>query len=147
MYVYNNDNNMKKPRTIKSKILLRISLKQDKVFLRGDFDDIGGYDQVGRALAQLVSSNQIIKIGYGLYAKSKISTISGKVVPVVSLPDLAKEALNKIGVKTVPSNSSELYNLGKSTQVPTGRKIGVKGRISRKIGYDNVYISYEKAAR
>ena len=138
---------MKKARTIKSKILLRISLKQDKVFLRDDFCDLGGYDQVGRALRQLVGSKQIIKIGYGLYAKSKISKVSGLVVPQAPLPDLAREALSKIGVKTGLSNSSKLYNLGKSTQVPTGRKIAVEGRISRKIGYDDVYISYEKAAR
>jgi hypothetical protein len=138
---------MKKARTIKSKTLLRISLKRDRVFVRDDFNDIGGYDQIGRALRELVASKQIIKIGYGLYAKSKISSISGLVVPQASIPDLAREALYKIGVKTGLSNSSRLYNSGKSTQAPTGRKIAVEGRISRKIGYDDVYISYEKAAR
>lgn len=43
------DDKMKKVRTLKEKITLRISLK-DYVFLRDDFNDLGGYDQVGRAL-------------------------------------------------------------------------------------------------
>ena len=63
---------MKKARTIKSKILLRISLKRDIVFVRDDFNDIGGYDQIGRALRELVVSKQIIKIGYGLLALKQV---------------------------------------------------------------------------
>ena len=138
---------MKKSRTLKDKILLRISLKDDKVFVRDDFCSLGGYDQVGRALKELVFEKKIIKIGYGLYAKAKLSTITGFLVPQASLPDLALEALSKIGVKTGKSLYETKYNLNESTQVPTGRKIAVFSRISRKIGYNGVYINYEQASR
>ena len=37
-------------------------------------------------------------------------------------------------------------SIGKTTQVPTGPVIAVKGRISRKIGYGGTYVSYEPAA-
>lgn len=37
-----------------------------------------------------------------------------------SLSALAREALDKLGVETVPTTYERLYNEGKSTQVPTG---------------------------
>jgi len=67
-------------------------------------------------------------------AKAKKSPITGELVPVVPLPELAKEVLTRLGNKTAPSCMEKDYNTGKTTQVPTGRVIAVKGRISRKIG-------------
>ncbi len=137
---------MKKNRTLKEKISLRILLKKDKVFLRDDFNDLGGYDQVGRVLKQLVDENKILKIGYGLYAKLKVSSITGTLTPMASLPDLAREALIKLGVKVSPSKSLLLYNAGKTTQVPTGRVVAVDRRVSRKITYKGAVIYYEQSA-
>jgi len=37
------------------------------------------------------------------------------------------------------------YNEGRTTQVPTGRVVGVKGRVKRKIGYAGKYITFEYA--
>lgn len=137
---------MKKNRTLKEKILLRISLKKDKVFIRDDFGDLGGYDQVGRVLKQLTDESKLLKIGYGLYAKAKISSITGTITPQASLPDLAWEALAKLGVKVSPSKSLLLYNAGKTTQVPTGRVVAVDRRVSRKITYRGAVIYYERSA-
>jgi hypothetical protein len=135
---------MKKPRTLKMKILLRTSLKVDMVFMRDDFDELGDYDQVGRALRELVREKKLIKIGYGLYAKARVSEITGELVPQAPLPRLAKDALSKLKVKTYLTTSDKDYNAGRSSQVPTGRMIAVKGRIVRKIGYNGVYINYER---
>jgi len=128
---------------LERRILRRISRKTDNVFLRDDFDDLGGYDQVGRVLKRLTEQGRIIRIGYGLYAKTRISSLTGEVVPTVPLPTLGKEALNRLNVKTMPTSGERAYQEGRSTQVPTGRMIGVKGRISRKIGYKGAYIAYE----
>lgn len=135
---------MRRKRTLKEKILLRISLKKDKVFTRNDFDKLGGYDQIGRALKQLVESDIIIKIGYGLYTKTRVSPITGTTTIQEPLVELAKEALKKLGVKYYSSQSISLYNAGRSTQVPTGRTIAVSTRISRKISYNGASISYER---
>lgn len=116
------------------------------VVLREDFDDLGGYDQVGRALRKLVSKEIIMKIGYGLYAKAEKSPFTGNLLPQLSLPQLAKQALARLKIETAPSQLEKDYNAGKSTQVPTGRRIAVKGRVSRRIGYDGTYVSYEHAA-
>ena len=138
---------MKKRRTLRSKIMLRTSLKKEVVFLRNDFDEFGGYDQVGRALNQLVREKKLIKIGYGLYAKAKKSKLTGELVPQSTLPELARDALSKLGVKTYSSTSDDAYNSGKSTQIPTGRTIAVKGRIVRNIGYNGIFINYERKTK
>lgn len=137
---------MDKKRKLKDKIMIRISLKKCAVFLREDFEDLGGYDQIGRILRQLAREGKIIKIGYGLYAKAKISPLTGKLVPVLALPTLAREAIERLGLQTSPSRLEQEYNAGRTTQVPTGRLIAVNGRISRRIGYNGTYVSYEAAS-
>jgi hypothetical protein len=57
---------MNKYETLGYKISARIARKKDIVFLREDFADLGGYDQVGRILKNLVRDGKIIKIGYGV---------------------------------------------------------------------------------
>lgn len=135
---------MFKKKALENKVLEKISRKKGAVFVRADFKDLGGYDQVGRALRNLVRKEKIAKIGYGLYAKIKLSSISGKQILMMSLPRLGREAVERLGIKVVPSKMEEEYNSGKSTQVPTGRVIGIEGRISRKIGYQGVYVSFER---
>jgi hypothetical protein len=135
---------MDKKRFLEDKIELRISLKKCDIFLREDFEDLGGYDQVGRAIRNLVRKGLLINIGYGLYAKTKISPLNGARLPSKRLPLLAKEALDRLGVKASSSSMEEDYNAGRSTQVPTGRLIAVNSRISRKIGYNGAYVNFER---
>ncbi|MEE9311983.1 MAG: DUF6088 family protein [Planctomycetota bacterium] len=132
--------------TLESKVSNRIQRSRASVFLRKDFNDIGGYDQIGRVLRQLVKSKALINLGYGTYARAKKSKFSQKMVPEKSLQELAKEVMQKLGIQTVPSTAEQAYNQGKSTQVPTGRVLGVQGRVVRKIGYDGKYITFEKVA-
>src|SRR5215475_13047291 len=136
---------MNKYETLNYKISARIVRKKDIVFLREDFADLGGYDQVGRILRNLVCDGKIIKIGYGLYAKAKKSSITGGIIPVAPLPTLARVALERLGVEVAPSALERDYNAGNTTQVPTGRMIAIKGRVSRKIAYGGASISYELA--
>ncbi len=137
---------MNRKRTLEERVMLRISLKMDSVFLRDDFDDLGGYDQVGRSLRMLVKQGKIAKLGYGVYTKLKQSILTGKPITCKPLPVLAKEALEKLGVELTSSQFTKDYNEGRYTQVPTGRLIGVKGRISRKIGYEGTYVYYDRTA-
>ncbi len=134
---------MRKKEKLETRILARISRRKKPILLREDFSDLGGYDQVGRALRKIAEKGVVIRIGYGLYAKAKQSALTGETVPVVSLPTLGREALRRLRVRTVPSKAELDYKEGRSTQVPTGRMIGVKDRISRKIGFKDAHISYE----
>ena len=59
-----------RPETLETRLLKRIDRKRGDVFLRADFEDLGGYDQVGRALRQLVRDGRLVKVGQGLYARA-----------------------------------------------------------------------------
>jgi len=130
--------------SLKSKIKYRINRSKDTVFTPSDFFDLSDRDQVGRVLRQLLVDETLIKFGQGLFAKAKRSSLTGKVIPIKALPELAKEALvEKLKVEVVPSRELQAYNDGSSTQVPTGRVIAVRGRISRKMAYGGKSIKYQ----
>ena len=93
--------------TLESQISKRIEQKRRDVFLRADFDDLGGYDQIGRTLRQLVRNGRLLRIGSGLYARARPSTIDGKPTPVKGLRDLANEALRRVGVRFNPVLAGE----------------------------------------
>lgn len=133
-----------KPETLESKVQKRITRKKGDVFLRGDFEDLGGYDQIGRVLRDLVRRGQLIKLGYGVYARAIKSPLSGKPMPPKGLATVA-EAVERLGVKTAPTRLERDYNAGKTTQVPTGRVIGIQGRLRRKLGYNGIALSFERA--
>lgn len=133
-----------KPETLQTKLQKRIARKQGDVFLRADFEDLGGYDQVGRILRDLVRKGQLIKLGYGVYARAIKSPLSGKPMPPRGIATVA-EAVERLGVKTVPTRLEKDYNAGKTTQVPTGRVIGIQGRLRRKLGYNGIALSFERA--
>lgn len=136
--------NPPKRRSLGQRIAARIARMRTDVFLRDDFKDLGGYDQVGRSLRDLAEKGLLVKIGYGLYARARTSPISGRTIPNKPLPALANEALGRLKVKVGPSSFATQYNEGRTTQVPTGRVIAVEGRVSRKIGYDGKYITFER---
>ena len=134
-------------KTLERRIAVRVARRKTNIFLRGDFKDLGGYDQVGRSLRNLTAKGQLVRIGYGVYARAVQSPISGKTIPAKPLPVLAVETLSRLAVETAPSTFSRAYNAGATTQVPTGRVIAVKGRFSRKIGYGRNYAVFERAPR
>ncbi|GAB4223944.1 MAG: DUF6088 family protein [Gammaproteobacteria bacterium] len=105
------------------------------VFTRQDFVKLADYDQVGRALRTLVQEGYLIKIGYGLYAKSRINRITGQ--PMIAaqggFQQVAQEALDLLGVTWQPSDSEQRYNTG-ATQIPMGNpEVKVSSRFNRKI--------------
>ena len=129
--------------TLEGKIRYRIKRGRDSVYIPPDFFDLSDRDQIGRVLRQLIKEGLLVKIGQGIYARAKLSSLTGKPVPEKDLRSLALEALKKLGIKTAPSSYEQAYNAGRSTQVPTGRVVGVKDRVSRRIGFNGRYIKYE----
>jgi Family of unknown function (DUF6088) len=134
--------------TVYERIIDRMSeMPECNVFLRQDFTDLGSYSQVGSALKQLCEEEKLKRIGQGLYGKTKICTVepfAGEKMLAKGLTQIAPEALARLGYRVVPSKALLDYNAGRSTQVPTGRRLCLQGRqTKRRIGYDNVYVSYE----
>ena len=126
---------------------LEQSLKRSKsnVFVRKDFDQLGGYDQVGRALREAMRRGIVVKAGYGVYVKARQSSLTGKPVPVISLVEVGLQALAKLGVKADVGRSAREYREGKTSQMPMAAVISIgKARVSRQLGFGNKIIRYEK---
>ncbi|MFZ2447584.1 MAG: hypothetical protein WAW37_14610 [Syntrophobacteraceae bacterium] len=129
---------------LETRVMKRIARKRGDVFLRADFRDLGGYDQVGRALRGLVRNGQLLKVGYGVYTRAVKTPFSDKPVPPKGLATLI-EALKRLGVEITQTRLEQDYDAGRTTQVPTGRVVAVRGRVRRKLGYDGVSLSFERA--
>lgn len=134
----------RKPLTLSEKVESRIDRRKADVFLRADFQDLGGYDQVGVVLRQFVRAGKLLKIGQGIYARAEPSIMDGRPVPVKGVTSLMTEALARVGVKTAPTRLERDYNAGQTTQVPSGRVIGVTRRVRRKLGYNGATVRLER---
>jgi hypothetical protein len=130
--------------SLQTRIMKRIDRKRGDVFLRSDFKDLGGYDQVGRVLRELVRQGRLLKLGYGIYTRAVKSPFSDKPVPPKGLATLT-EALQRLGIETTQTRLEQDYDAGRTTQVPTGRVVAVRKRVRRKLGYDDISLSFERA--
>lgn len=136
---------MKKP-VLEKQLLLKIKRSRKKVFLRKDFAKLGGYDQVGRALNSLAQKGNLIRIGYGLYAKARINRITG--APMVAaaggFAEVCREGLNRLKIDWEYNDATKAYLSNTSLQVPADFQPIIKSRFSRKIGYNNKELKYLK---
>ena len=134
-----------RPGNLEARLMKRIERKRGDVFLRADFKDLGGYDQIGRGLRELVRKGRLLRIGQGLYTRAAPSPFDGRPAPVKGLRAVAAEALERLGVKTSPTKLERAYSAGETTQVPAGRVVAVRKRVRRKIGYNGTFVSFERA--
>ncbi len=67
--------------TIQDRLLTRVKRAKRSVFVRSDFTDLADYDQVGRSLKNLVKEGLLMKIGHGLYVRTRLNRITGKLMP------------------------------------------------------------------
>ena len=126
---------------LETRVMKRIARKRGDVFLRADFRDLGGYDQVGRVLRKLVLNGQLLKVGYGIYTRAVESPFSDKPVPPKGLATLT-EALKRLGVEITQTRLEQDLQCRATTQVPTGRVVAVRGGIRRKLGYNGVSLEF-----
>lgn len=129
--------------TLKDKIRYRIKKSKESVFLVKDFTDLSGRPQVQRALKELLQDDFLLRVGAGIYAKSRKSSIADEYVPQKGLRAVAMVAMKKLGVKVLPTPAEVAYNSRQSTQVPNGFIIGVNKRVSRNITFNKARIRYE----
>ena len=137
---------MRRKQTLQQKVADRIALNQEDVFLPREFHDLGGEDQVLRALRGLVRDGQLVRLGYGVYGRAVISRLSG--APILANPSgfagVTRQALTKLGVKWEPTRAEKAYNAGLTTQVPVNPAVRVKGRFSRRLRYRNTELIVER---
>lgn len=131
--------------SLKDSVEKRINRSNRNVFLRSDFKKLAGYDQVGRALRELVREGKIVKVGYGLYAKTRTNKITGK--PMLAAENgfvqVAEESLKRLKIKSQKTLAEKEYQTGTSTQIPVNATYKPSRdkrsyRFSRKISYKNL---------
>ena len=132
--------------SLKSQIATKVSRSRREVFLRADFEKLGGYDQIGRALRQLTADGVLIKVGYGLYAKARKSRVTGEPMLAAQggFAQVADEALSRLGVKRRPSKAVLDYQSG-STQVPANAEFVIFDRFNRRIGTEKFELKTVRA--
>ena len=138
---------MLRRKTLRQRIEARISRRRgDSVFLTREFTNLGGEDQVLRALRGLVRDGRLVRLGYGVYGRAIASRLSGR--PMLYSPDgfigAARQALDKLGVEWEPTESERAYNERRSTQVPVNPVVRVKGRFRRHLRYGNSELVLER---
>jgi hypothetical protein len=138
---------MPRRKTLREKIEKRMARRpREDVFLTREFSDLGGEDQVLRALRQLMRDGRLVRLGYGVYGRAFMSSLSGK--PVLRSSNgfisAARQALDKLGVEWEPAESERAYNEGRSTQVPVNPVLRVKGRFSRQLRYGKSELVLER---
>lgn len=133
--------------TLKSRMQDRIRKSRRTVFLRKDFEALGAYDQVGRALRQLVGQGRLVRIGKGVYAKARKNRITGKPMLAASggFDQVSKEALSRLGVQWEPASAEKAYQAG-STQIPARVVLKVKGPFHRRIAYGKYRLDIERTS-
>ena len=137
---------MPRRRTLRQRIEERIARRRDDVFLTREFRDLGGEDQVLRALRGLVRDKRLLRLGYGVYGRAVISRLSGE--PILNSPGgflgAARTALDKLGVTWEPTDWERAYNEGRTTQVPVNPAVRVKGRFVRRLRYQDTELRLER---
>lgn len=131
--------------TIKDRISATILSSRSKVFIRQEFDNFGDYRQVSRAIKELSNSGVLMRVGYGVYAKARISSLSGRPVPEESLINIGLEVMRKLGVKADVGKEARALRDGLSTQMPMAPIISIgRSRVRRVIAIGSRKVVYEK---
>jgi hypothetical protein len=130
--------------SLKFKVLDRIQQISGNVVLRVDIEDMGSPRQISRCFRDLVEMGDLIKIGYGIYAKSYLSEYINKPLIKGGFGQVCKEALTKLGVKWQPGSAEQTYNAGLSTQIPVCTIVQLKSRFRGHLNYGSRKLIIEK---
>jgi len=137
---------MRRQQTLRERVENRIAERSDDAFLTREFTDLAGERQVLRALRELTEAGKLIRLGYGVYGRTEVSSISRQ--PMLAgdgFGPVARQVLDKLKVCWEPTKAERDYNEGRSTQVPMTPRVRLRrGRFSRKLRYKTMELSTER---
>lgn len=131
-------------KSLKFKVLDRIKQISSIIILRENIEDMGSPRQISRCFKDLVNMGELVKLGYGVYAKAYMSETINKPVIQGGFSQACKEALSKKGVKWEPGSAEQAYNAGLSTQIPVRTIVQLKSRYRGHLSYGNRKLIMEK---
>lgn len=131
--------------SIEYKALNRLNAIRGSAVLRKDFDGLGSYRQISRAINKLIEEKKLVKVGRGIYAKAYLSKYSNTPLIKNGVDTTLRSALKRLGVAFEPGSAEKEYNEGKTTQVPVRNIVRLKSRCRRRIGYKNSELIFENS--
>lgn len=129
--------------SFKVSVLEQIQRLPGNIILRQDIADMGDPRQVTRALSTLVKRGELVKIGYGIYAKTYYSARLKRPIIKGGFDAACQEAFARLGVRYEPGRAEKAYNAGESTQVPVRTIIHLKTRFRRRLKDGNQQLIVE----
>jgi len=130
--------------SLKFKALDRIRQIPGNIVLREDIEDMGSPRQISRCFKTLVEMGELVKIGYGIYAKAYRSESIDRPIIKGGFGQACKEALTKLGIEWNPGSAEQKYNAGLSTQIPVRTIVQLKSRYRGRMNYGNRKLIVEK---
>ena len=132
----------------KGRISRLIDGSPGEILLRSSFAQLGTPSRITRALSALVAEGKLVRLGYGVYAKARPSSLSNKPIPRKLLEELTPEIFEQLNVPISYGKAITDYVSGNTTQIPTVLVINTGNkRISRKISLGGREVKYEKNIR
>ena len=130
--------------SLKFRVLEYIQQLPGDIVLRSEISSLASPRQISRCLKDLKSLGYLIKIGYGVYAKSYISEYQNKPIITNGFDIVVREALTKLGILWEPGTAEREYNSGISTQVPVRTIVRLKSRYRGHLTYGPRNLIVEK---
>lgn len=75
---------MKSRLSIRDRMIRSVTMRRGEVVLRSDFEQMGSQSQISRIFSDFVKEERLVRLGYGVFAKARISSLTGKPVPLVN---------------------------------------------------------------
>lgn len=130
--------------SLKFKVLEYIQQLPSSIVLRSEIAFLASPRQISRCLKDLETLGFLIKIGYGIYAKSYFSEYLNKPIIKGGFDIACREALTKLGVVWEPGSAEKEYNAGITTQVPVKSVLRLKSRYRGHLIYGDRELRVEK---
>ena len=105
----------------------RISQQKSSVVLRADFTDLEDSGRVEAVLSSWVDRKELVQIGEGVFAKTRINALTGEPTAVDGFKVAALEALDRLGIEWAFSEGEQAYLDGKSNLIPAATCVVVTG--------------------
>jgi len=123
---------------------MRLSIRRraGHVVLRAELAGLGSASQVSHALKVLQRDGELLRLGAGVYAKTRRDAATGAARPLADFRLLAQEAARKL---KLAAHAQTVQDRGPALVLDTGRR-----RVSRKLALDGrrvVYVNDRTRAR
>ena len=136
---------MKKDKLI-TRMKKSIANRRGEIVLRSDFNGFASPSAVTAALQILLKEGVLLRIGYGVYAKTEKSVFTGEPIPREPLETLAVQFFRRKNIPFRLGFYQREYAEGRTTQIPVTTAFDVgKKRLSRTLTVGARTVLYESS--